>query len=157
MIACIMPDDQTPQMADSTAANCGNEATEQRGGEAEESATEPSRIGGSGILQDRYQTRSDIRLAERAARHWDIPADAFRELPQRLYETALAAERPEVLINATRALTAMHGQNVEASRPSPVNQRVNVTNNFLGISAEDQATLAAAGRIMQRKAIAADE
>lgn len=114
------------------------------------SAPDPTGYGDLGLMR-----KSEVRVAERAVKSgWAIPNEAYEKLPQRLYDAAIAAERPEVLVNASRVLALMHSQNEEASRPAPVRNALTINLNPASSLPDDQSSqLAAAARIMRSTAI----
>ena len=137
------------------AENSYGDGGECGGVKALESAASPADRGRQGeLLIDPNRRRGDAQLVNRAARQWDIPAEAYSELPKRLLEYALTDTRPNVVINAGRALAAMHGQNQDAAKPAAPRQSLTV--HYHGdISDKDQAALLAAARVLRRTAIPA--
>lgn len=101
------------------AKNTGGDAPEPAGG-----------LGGSvGAQIDPRTPGRDIRLIQRAVRQrWNINEQAFTALPNTLLKLALDPKMNDrARVGASRALIAMHGQNLDEDRELTPAPQVNVS------------------------------
>jgi hypothetical protein len=95
------------------------------------------------LMGERGDLAKDLRLVRRAAREkWDIPVDAFAQIPQRVYEIAMTTDDERTAVNASKVLATMSKSNNDALRDEekPIEETSQVTVN-VGVNVDARSIL----------------